>query len=59
MKGSGNMKVTYAGAAILALLATACGETRSVKYFRDHPDEAREVKRKVRRQLAQEKRSLR
>ena len=38
------MKMKCAGAAILALLASACGETRSVEYFRDHPDEAREVK---------------
>lgn len=29
---------------VLALFVTACGETRSVEYFREHPEEAREVK---------------
>ena len=28
----------------LALSLSACGETRTVEYFRAHPDEAREVK---------------
>ena len=33
-----------ASVVILALFASACSETRSVEYFREHPEEAREVK---------------
>ncbi len=37
-----------AGAAVLALTLTltlsGCGETRSVEYFKAHPEEAREIK---------------
>lgn len=38
------MRLKLIGASVLALLASACGETRSVEYFREHPEEAREVK---------------
>src|SRR3546814_8642680 len=38
------MMRTLAGAAVLALNLSGCGETRSVEYFKAHPEEAREIK---------------
>lgn len=38
------MRFKLIGVAVLPLLASACGETRSVEYFREHPEEAREIK---------------
>src|SRR3546814_12723064 len=38
------MMRTLAGAAVLALTLSGCGETRSVEYFKAHPEEAREIK---------------
>lgn len=38
------MKFKLTGAILVASLVSACGETRSVEYFREHPEEAREVK---------------
>src|SRR3546814_16169480 len=35
---------SLAGAAVLALNLSGCGETRSVEYFKAHPEEAREIK---------------
>src|SRR3546814_13818220 len=33
--------ISLAGAAVLALNLSGCGETRSVEYFKAHPEEAR------------------